>query len=563
MIHARRRSRRLFALALVLALVAGACGGGKGDKGGSAGGPSDEPAGDPVRGGSVTYGIEAETGDGWCLQESQLAISGILVARAIYDTLTAPNADGEYVPYLAESVEPNETYDEWTITVREGVKFHDGSDLTATVVKNNLDAYRGAPGDHARSPLLFLFVMDNIDTVTADDAARTVTVTTKVPWVAFPAFLYSSGRLGITAQAQLDDTETCNRNLIGTGPFMLESPDDWVEGREFKATANPEYWQDAPDGKPYPYLAELVFEPIIESEQRSNALLSGDIDLAHFSGAPDFLTMREEQEAGNVRTYESNANAEVSFVQMNISKPPFDDVRIRRAAALAVDREDYRETINEGLFEDAYGPFGPGSVAYLEDTGFPNETNLDEARSLIAEYEEENGPLRTITYQATPGAQTQEIALYIQQTLDSIGVDIELQTVQQDALIDNAIAGDFDIMGFRNYPGGDPDELYVWFKGQSPVNFSRFDDPEINELLDAGRSETDPEARAEIYQNLNRRMGEQVYSVWANFTTWMIASSPNVFGYDEETMPDLPDEGGRPSAGLAAGHPLLGLWVTE
>jgi peptide/nickel transport system substrate-binding protein len=560
-IHARRRARRYLALAVAVALLAGACGGGKKDDGGTAGG--NEEVGEPVRGGSVTYGIEAETGDGWCLQESQLAISGILVARTIYDTLTAPNEDGEYVPYLAEDVQPNDDFTEWTITVRDGVKFHDGTDLTATVVKNNLDAYRGAEGDHARSPLLFLFVLDNIDAVTADDAARTVTVTTKVPWVAFPAFLYSSGRLGITAQAQLDNTESCNTDLIGTGPFQLE---DWVEGRDFRATKNPDYWQMAPDGEPYPYLDEIVFEPIVESEQRVNALLSGDIDLGHYSGAPDILGLRDEVEGGNARAYESNENAEVSFVQMNVTKPPLDDVRIRRAAALAVDREDYKETINRGEFEAAYGPFGPGSPGYIEDpadTGFPVDQDLEEAERLIAEYEAENGPLRTITYQATPGALTQETALYIQQTLAEIGVEIELQTVQQDALIDNAISGDFDIMGFRNYPGGDPDELYVWFKGQSPVNFGRFDDPEINDLLDQGRSEPDPDTRQQIYQDLTRRMGEQVYSVWANYTTWMIASGPNVYGYDDETMPDLPDEGGRPSLGLAAGHPLHGIWVAE
>ncbi len=140
MTHARRRTGRILALLLSLVMLLAACGGGKSDSGGNA---AEEDAGDPVRGGAVTYGIEAETGDGWCLQEAQLAISGILVARSIYDTLTAPNADGDYVPYLAKSVEPNDDYTSWTITLREGVKFHDGSDLTAEVVKNNLDAYRG------------------------------------------------------------------------------------------------------------------------------------------------------------------------------------------------------------------------------------------------------------------------------------------------------------------------------------------------------------------------------------------------------------------------------------
>ena len=61
----------------------------------------------------------------------------------MYETLTAPNAEGEYVPFLAESVTPNEAFDEWTIVLRDGVTFHDGSDLTAEVVKNNIDAGRG------------------------------------------------------------------------------------------------------------------------------------------------------------------------------------------------------------------------------------------------------------------------------------------------------------------------------------------------------------------------------------------------------------------------------------
>ena len=87
----RRRHRSTIGVLLVALLVLAACGEGKDDDPGRPG-----AVGDPVRGGSLTYGIEAETGDGWCLQESQLAISGIVVARAIYDTLTVPNAEGEY-----------------------------------------------------------------------------------------------------------------------------------------------------------------------------------------------------------------------------------------------------------------------------------------------------------------------------------------------------------------------------------------------------------------------------------------------------------------------------------
>ncbi len=559
----RTRLVRTVAVLVVAVLVAG-CGGGKGSDDGASGRDGDGAgAGEPVRGGSLTYGIEAETGGGFCLQEAQLAISGILVARAVYDTLTAPNDEGEYVPYLAESVEPNEDYTEWTITVRDGVTFHDGSDLTATVVKNNLDAYRGAEGDHARSPLLFLFVLDNIDTVTADDAARTVTVTTKVPWVAFPAFLFSSGRLGISAQAQLDDADTCDRRLIGTGPFVLEDPSDWVEGREMRLAKNPDYWQVAPDGEPYPYLDGLVFQPVVESEQRVNALESGDLDVAHFSTSDDILAVRDLTEAGTLDSYESTVNAEVEFLLLNTERPPFDDERIRRAIALAFDPEDYKEQINDGILDIATGVFAPGSPGYVDDTGYPQGPDIAEATRLVEEYEAENGAIRPIDYMANPSQASQDLAVYVQQTLGQIGLTLEQRTVQQDAEIDTVIGGDYDIDAFRNYPGGDPDELYVWFHSGSPVNFGRITDDEVDRLLEQGRSDPDPEVRTQAYQDFNRRLGSGAFHTFFNFATWVVASQPGVHGYDPDTSPPLPDGGGTFDAGLAVGHPLHGLWVDE
>ncbi len=552
MIHTRRRPTSLLTLLVALALLAASCGGKSSDSGGPVDG---DDAGDPVRGGSVTMALEAETGDGWCLPEAQLAISGIQIATSIYDTLTVPNGDTEFVPYLAEAVEPNDEFTEWTITIRDGITFHDGSPLNAEVVKNNLDAYRGQY--EGRAALLFIFVLDNIDTVEATGAME-VTVTTKVPWAAFPAFLHSSGRLGMIAQAQLDNADSCDRDLIGTGPFKLKS---WDKGREFVAVKNPDYWQMAPDGEPYPYLDEIRFTPVIEGEQRINGLQSGTLDLAYLGAAEDFITVNNLAEDGVLKYRDSNANGEVTFLQVNSSKPPFDDVRIRKAFALGVDRGDLNEVINRGLFTLANGPFAEGSVGYLEDSGFPLEPDMAEAKRLIADWESENGPLPPITYQATPGKTTQEVAVYLQQAANQIGVDLNIQTVQQDKLIDNAISGEYDIMGFRNYPGGDPDQLYVWFNSASPANFGRINDPEIDALLDEGRSETDPQKRKMIYEDLNREFGKDFWSIWTTQVTWRVASVPEVFGYSLDTLPDLPD-GSAPFEGLATGFPVMGLWTT-
>ena len=325
-----RRTAGVVASLLAISMLATGCGGKKaGEKTESlkdaaldsaAGETRLADAGDPVRGGTITYGMEADSNDGFCLPEGQLAISGMLVVRAVYDTLTVPNAEGDYVPYLAKSLEHNDDYKEWTIGLREGVKFHDGTDLTAEVVKNNIDAYRGTYP--ARKPLLFTFVLSNIDTVEVVDPL-TVKVTTKVPWIAFPAYLYSSSRFGIMAQSQLDDPTTCDRKLVGTGPFKF---DKWTKDQEFDASRNEDYWQIAPDGKPYPYADKLVLKPIPEGTVRINALEAGEVNIIHTSNAEDIGgVLKDGRDDGDLNMFVSEDSAEPAMLQLNNTKPPFDD----------------------------------------------------------------------------------------------------------------------------------------------------------------------------------------------------------------------------------------------
>ena len=123
--HTRRaRWSRVVAIAVVVAtattLLVGSA---------SAAPRAAKAAASPKEGGSLVYGLESETAGGWCPTTSRLAISGIMVEAAIYDTLTVPNTKNEIVPYLAKSVTHDPTYTTWTITLRDGIKFHDGTDL--------------------------------------------------------------------------------------------------------------------------------------------------------------------------------------------------------------------------------------------------------------------------------------------------------------------------------------------------------------------------------------------------------------------------------------------------
>jgi peptide/nickel transport system substrate-binding protein len=577
------RRTRAGALVLALSLLATSCGGAKSDDPESAGSDDAEvglnveagesglaDAGDPQRGGTLIYGVEAESTAGFCLSSAQLAISGMLAVRAFYDTLTVPNNDGGYSPYLAESVEPNDDFTEWTITLRDGITFHDGSDLDATVVKNNLDAYRGAyPG---RPSLLFGFVLQDIAEVTVTDPL-TVTVTAKRPWVSFPAFLFSSSRLGIMAQAQLDAPEDgCSNKPIGTGPFRFVS---WTKNQKLVGERNEGYWQIAPDGEPYPYVDGIEFRPSPDSIVRAQSVESGAFNIIHTSdGEKISAQFRELRDDGKVNMLVSEAAAEVSFIQLNSRIAPFNDPRMRKALAMGSDRADVNRRVNAGLPTVAEGPFSPDSIAYLEDPGFP-QFDVAGAKALIAEYLADNpGASTSFTITSTTDPAVKRIAELIQQRATAIGVDVEIQTVEQANLIDRAIAGDYQAMVFRNYPGGDPDLNYVWWYGAgNPVNFGGWDDPELNELLDRGRQEPDPATRKEIYQEVNRIMASEVYGMWSWYTPWAVVTAPevhNIFGPplpgEDPTQPGdatTDDPARQPNQGLAAAHSLLGLWIEQ
>jgi len=552
----RRRGRwsRWLLVLTALALSATACASVESGSTLESGGDDDDAdAGDPQYGGRLVYGIEAETTNGWCLPEGQLAISGIQVARSIYDTLTVPNGDGQFVPFLAQSVTADPTYTQWTITLPPDITFHDGSPLTADVVRNNLDAYRGQyPG---RTSLLFQFVFSHVASTAVVDA-QTLTVTTSRPWPSFPSFLYSSGRLGIMAQAQLDDAEGCGSNMIGTGPFRL---DEWKVNDHLSLVRNDHYWRTDAAGNQLPYLDELEFRPVIEQLQRINGLKSGEIDAFHTSTALTIDEMRALDEAEQVNLAESSDFAEVTNLMTNSTKPPFDNQTARTAIAHALQIELANEIQGKGIPRIANGPFAPESLGYVEDTGLPRG-DMDEAKALVQQYEEETGLPFSFRIASTPEPDVLAAVQMAAQFFEEAGMEVSTVTYDQSSLINEAIGKNFDLMAFRNYPGLDPDNNYVWWYGEgNPVNFSGFDDPDVNRLLDAGRATADPAQRQQIYGELNQLLAVRGYFLWTTWTTWAVPMDPAFHG----VVGARPTDGSADYTGLALGHDMAHMWKEQ
>ena len=267
--------------------------------------------------------------------------------------------------------------------------------------------------------------------------------------------------------------------------------------------------------------------------------------------------LRGLSDSGDINLTESTDFGEISYIMLNSSAPPFDNINARKALAYAFNFDDYNQIRGKGILKRATGPFAPGSVGNLDDAGMPTY-DLDKAKAAVADYKQETGQDLNFTYTTTQAASTVADAEFLKEQAAKAGMNVEIVTVDQSTQIDTAINGDFEAIGWRNHPGGDPDEQYVWWQSTYPTNFGRFKDPEIDSLLEQGRTTADEAQRKTIYENLNKRFGEEVYNLWNYYTPWVVATAKNVHGVLGEGP-----SAKEPFPGLAVGNPVAYMWVSQ
>ena len=499
-------------------------------------------------GGEISFGLEAENTD-YCLSRAQMAISGIQVAAAVYDTLTVPNAQGVAVPYLAKSVEPNADFTEWTIGLRDGVTFHDGTPLDADALKLNLDAYRGAPGAPNSGPL-FAKIFDFIADVAVVDPL-TVTVTLNTPVVAFPSYLFTSGRMGIMAPGQLNAGEDCSTKMIGTGPFELES---YAQNEKTVVVKNPDYWQEG-----YPKAAKITFVPVTEAATRVNQLQGGQLDMLHTSSALQIDTLRQLGSGTAKLLTQKPGFRELSYYALLSDSKPFDNPDARLAVALAIDKFEINQIRTKGIFPVANALVDKGVPGYVKNAGYPKH-NLKKAKALVEKVKAQDGSF-SVLLGDTPVPENSAQLQLLQEQLTNAGIDAQIATFDEATLINKALAGDIDILQWRNLHGGfanenDSDQYPWWsnFDDGNFINFSHFSNPETQALLDQGRGQSAIADIEQTYAEFNRVMAENNYIVPMWYVGWTVAYQPGV----ALTLPSLPDGAGKPLF-VYGRIPVLGL----
>jgi ABC-type transport system substrate-binding protein len=488
----------------------------------SAGGsPSAGPR--PRLGGTLTFAIEAEVA-GFDPRLSAWDSPGLLCAKAIYDTLCVQAADGSIVPNLARSVTPNTDYTEWTISLRPGIRFHDGSPLDASTVKVNLDGY-------ARSPLTGPYLLNMIGTRVIDPL--TVVVSMYTPWVPFPSYL--TGHVGYMAGLkQLGDSS--GKTLpIGTGPFVYK---EWLPGDHFTAVRNPNYWRTG-----LPYLDSITFKPIPDSATRGNGLLAGDVDIMHSSDAQSVVDFRNRNGYNQFNDLDAVVGEpDQNCILLNTAVPPLNDVVVRQALAYATDRRKAVETLYHGITTPSDGPYTPGSP-YYGPTGYPSY-DLEKAKSLVAQYQKERGPI-SFQFLTVNNAAARARNELLQAMWKEAGIQTEIVEVDQSVLVFDAIVGTYQAEGWRQFNCADPDANYAWWSsttaapvGKQALNFPRIRDPQLDAGLEAGRTQVDPVVRAAAYRLVAARFGALVPYIWLAPSVWIVAAHGSVGGLGRTTVPD-------------------------
>jgi peptide/nickel transport system substrate-binding protein len=511
------------------------------------------PEGEPRRGGTLIYGLEAET-DGFNPTGNRWAVSGHMVAQAVFDSLTALDVNAEPQPYLAQSVEPNDDYTVWTITLREGVTFHDGSPVNAAAVKATLEGHKAsALTGSAVTPIESIAVADEL----------TAEVTMSQPWAAFPAALTS--QVGyVVAPVMLDDAtkEAASRAPVGSGPFRFK---EWVPNSRWVGEANESYWQEG-----LPYLDGIEFRPIPVVRSRFNSLQTNEIQMMHTTDPTTIAALREAGRAGTLQLVEDRGEGEESFVLLNLENAPLDDLRIRQALAYGTDTETYNQVINDGVSVVANNLFNPSSP-WRVDTDYPS-FDPDRARELVEEYKADTGATEVrFRLTTTPTPETRASVEQLQQQWSDIGITVDVNDVEQAAFISTAIASDFDANLWRQYGAPDPDVDLVWWysKGATPesqniLNFPNMFDPQIDDALQRGRQSADLEVRREAYADFQRRFNEIIPAIWLNHTLWAVAAQTNVRGIGNGVLPDGQEAYPLGGVGTFGGvHRLTQTWLAS
>ncbi|TFD94456.1 glutathione ABC transporter substrate-binding protein [Jeotgalibacillus sp. R-1-5s-1] len=441
----------------------------------------------------------------------------------VYERLVTQDENAEIQPALAESWE---TIDDvtWEFKLREGVEFHDETPFNAEAVKANFDRILD---EEIGSPRAVQFEMvESVEVV--DD--YTVRFNLSYPFAPLLANLSNVGGSIVSPASIEADYEAVangeqpgtyvNNNPAGTGFLKFDS---WTPGEEMILVKNEDYWDGAVD------YDSVKFQIVPEGSTRVANLETG---YAHIIDplAPNEAARVEQLENASLTTQDSVG---LNYIGFNLEKEPFNDVRVRQAISMAINKEEIINGIYDGYGTVATGPLAPPVPNAAND--LPGlEYDVEQAKALLAEAGYENGFDTTIWTNDNP--ERENIAVAVQDALSQIGVNVEVEVLEWGAYLDQTAQGNHDmfILGWSNQNANADNGLYSLFHSSqigSAGNRFMLRDEEIDANLEEARQTNDEAVQAQLYRDAQERLIELAPMIYLQHQTYLAGHADDVEGF--------------------------------
>jgi peptide/nickel transport system substrate-binding protein len=490
--------KRIAFLALA-AIALAACGG--------SGGSSNTGSTTPKSGGTMKV---AQFND---LNVLEPLTSRLVIEREVfynmYDSLLTIDSSAKLQPGLATKWDTSADGKTVTFTLRTGVKFQDGTDFNAEAVKFNIERYLkdGGALNQRKSELA------SVDTVDAPTPTTAVFKLKKPDATLLATLVDRSGMILSPTAIKKGASDFSTRPVdAGSGPFSFV---EFKPGDHVTLKKNPTYWKKAP------YLDQIIYYYKSDLNATASSLKTGDIDFAYSVDAKDVADIKANKDL----TYQELASFAFAGIELNHASGPFADPNKAKALALAIDRRQILKNVFFDIGAISYGPISPSHTQFF-DSGekIYDKADPDKAKQAATGF--------TFTLKVDPSQPSVQQGQLIQDQLKKAGITVQIQQQEFAQITNDTRAGKFEaaLVGWSGRL--DPDgNMHNWFRTGGTNNDGKYSNPQVDQLLDDGRANSDVAKRKVAYQQAQKLLVQDVAYVFTRHAPATQISTKHVKGF--------------------------------